>query len=112
LIGFTEGDGSFVVNNRKELSFILIQGIKNVDILYKIQNLLNMGSVIKQGERVYRLIINKKEHIRLILLLFNGNIVLPTRKIQFNKFLSTYNNKSNINISYISSKVLPTLNDS
>jgi hypothetical protein len=71
-----------------------------------------MGSVIKQGERVYRLIINKREHIRLILLLFNGNIVLPTRKIQFNKFLSIYNNKSNINISYIPSKVLPTLNDS
>lgn len=113
LIGFTEGDGSFVINHRKELSFILIQGIDNVGILYKIQKILNMGNVIKQGPRVYRLIINKKEHIQLLQLLFNGNLILPSRKIQFNKFLITYNaSKKIINpINYLSSSILPSLND-
>lgn len=112
IIGFTEGDGSFVVNKKNELSFILIQGINNMEILYKIQNILQMGNIIKQGSRVYRLIINKKEHIELIILLFNGNIILPTRKIQFNKFINTYNLKPfNKIIPYIYSNILPTFND-
>ena len=104
LIGFTEGDGCFAINNRKELSFILIQGFYNKDILSKIKQTLNMGNILKQGPRVYRLIIHRKTHIELIILLFNGNIVLPSRKVQFNKFLSFYNIKpvSNI-IPYISS---------
>lgn len=100
LIGFTEGDGCFLVNNRRELSFILTQGSLNVNLLYLIQKNLNMGNVIKQGPRVFRLVINKKEHIRLIILLFNGNIILPSRKTQFNQFLIAYNQK-NIPIDYI-----------
>jgi hypothetical protein len=39
LIGFTEGDGCFLVNNRNELSFILIQGKENVGLLYKIRDI-------------------------------------------------------------------------
>ena len=101
LIGFTEGDGCFLVNNRNELSFILIQGNININLLTYIQNKLKMGNIIKQGPRVHRLIINKKEHIRLIILLFNGNILLPTRKTQFNKFLIAFNNKIDHPIEYI-----------
>lgn len=93
LIGFTEGDGCFLVNNRRELSLILIQGALNKGLLELIQKKLNMGRILKQGPRVYRLIIEKKEHLRLIILLFNGNLILPTRKTQFNKFLIAYNNK-------------------
>jgi len=100
LIGFFEGDGCFLVNNRRELSFILTQGILNVNLLYLIQNKLKMGHVIKQGPRVYRLVINKKEDLRLIILLFNGNILLPSRKTQFNLFLIAYNQK-NVPIDYI-----------
>jgi hypothetical protein len=72
-----------------------------------------MGNVIKQGPRVFRLIINKKEHIHLLLLLFNGNLILPTRKVQFNKFLTTYNaSKKILNpIKYLPSNILPSLND-
>lgn len=114
LIGFTEGDGSFVVNHRKELSFILIQGAEGVEILYRIQKILNMGNVIKQGSRVFRQIINKKEHIYLLLLLFNGNLILPTRKVQFNKFLTTYNASKKI-LNPIKAlrapNILPSLND-
>jgi hypothetical protein len=62
-------------------------------ILEKIQNQLGFGNIIKQGPRIYRLIIQKREQIELIILLFNGLIVLPSRKKQFNEFLNTYNNK-------------------
>lgn len=113
LIGFTEGDGSFVVNHRNELSFILIQGEANYQILYKIQKILNMGNVIKQGPRVYRFIINKRDDIAQLLLLFNGNIILPTRKVQFYKFLTAYNLSKKVlePIIYLTSNNLPTLND-
>ena len=110
LIGFTEGDGCFIVNNRKVVSFTLTQGFYNKHILDKIKQTLNMGNVLKQGPRVYKFIIHKKAHIELIIFLFNGNIVLPSKKTQFNKFLTAYNKnafsneiiyipQSNINIS-------------
>jgi hypothetical protein len=38
LIGFTEGDGSFVINKRGDLSFVLIQSEDNKEILYKIKD--------------------------------------------------------------------------
>lgn len=116
LIGFTEGDGSFIVNHRGETSFVISQGISNKFILNKINNKLGFGSIIKQGPRVYRFIVNKKEHIALLINLFNGNIILPTRKIQFNKFLNAFNDSSlsRLNISkieYIPNKELVTLED-
>lgn len=107
LIGFTEGDGCFAINHRKELSFIITQGVNNKNVLLIIQKNLNMGSILKQGKRVYRFIVCKKQYIELIVLLFNGNILLPSRKIQFNKFLCIYNNKPQTsNIIYISSQAV------
>ena len=111
LIGFTEGDGCFLVNNRNELSFILIQGNLNLNLLIYIKNKIQMGNIIKQGPRVHRLIINKKEHIRLIIHLFNGNILLPSRKTQFNKFLIAFNNKTDNPIEYISSPSIISLSN-
>lgn len=93
LIGFTEGDGCFSVNNRRELSFILTQGSKNIEVLYSIQRTLQMGNVLKQGQRVYRFIVHKREDIELLILLFNGNLILPARKFQFSKFLIAFNEK-------------------
>nr|QCQ69085.1 cytochrome c oxidase subunit 1 [Synchytrium taraxaci] len=113
-IGFTEGDGSFVVNHRGELSLILIQGVDNVELLYRVQKGIRLGNIIKQGPRVYRLIIGRREDLHLILLLFNGNVVLPSRKVQFSKFMTAYNNLSRLQsgpITYLTSRVLPSLED-
>ena len=93
LIGFTEGDGSFVKTSRNDLQFVIVQGKANVDVLYKIRDRLGFGRVIKKSERVYRYIVQKKSEIKLIICLFNGNIVLPTRKAQFATFIQTYNNR-------------------
>lgn len=102
-IGFTEGDGGFIINNRKELSFIVTQGFSNKHVLDKIKKTLNMGNVLKKGPRIYRFIIHKKAHIEFIIFLFNGNIVLPSKKTQFNKFLKVYNQKPfSSEIQYIS----------
>lgn len=112
LIGFTEGDGSFIVNHRKDLCFVLTQGTKNIDILHNICKVLNFGYILKQGPRVHRFIVCKKEHLELIILIFNGNIVLPTRKTQFNKFLAIYNSKPHDQIIlYILNFNLPSLDN-
>lgn len=112
LIGFTEGDGSFVVNKRGDLAFIITQGEKAKNVLYEIKEHLGFGTVIKQGPRVYRFIVQDKKELELILLLFNGNIVLPARKQQFNKFLMAYNLKKKVTqINYINRNLYPSLSN-
>ena len=112
LIGFTEGDGCFCVTKRNDLNFILVQGNQNKIILDKIQSILGLGHVIKQSPFVWRLIIQKKEEIELIIYLFNGNLILPARKIQFNKFVQAFNLKKNtLPIQYINSPNLPSFDN-
>jgi len=112
LIGFTEGDGSFVKTSRNELNFVIVQGKANVQILYKIQKTLGFGQVLKQNERVYRYIVRRKIELMLIILLFNGNIVLPSRKAQFAIFLDTYNKRPfSYLIPYSNNKNMPSLNN-
>lgn len=112
LVGFTEGDGSFVINKRNQLSFILIQGNANIILLENILSILALGHIIKQSERVSKLIVQKKVEVELIILLFNGNIVLPSRKIQFEKFFQTFYKKNlNLTNNYINDKNYPSLNN-
>lgn len=117
-IGFTEGDGSFVINNRKDLSFIISQSTEDEAILNLIQNKLGFGKVIKQGVRTSRYIVQDKKGLELINSLFNGNMVIPTKKQSFKKFLDLYNYKVNRGkilldrIEPIQSNILPSLNNS
>lgn len=111
-IGFTEGDGCFIINKRKNQSFIQIQGDSNVEILHKIKENQGFGRILKQGSRVWRLIVEKREEQEIIIHIFNGNIVQSDRKIRFKKFQEEYNNKqikSNLSpIFYNSNKIQPT----
>lgn len=118
LIGFTEGDGCFLITNRNDLMFIISQGVDNKDVLDMIQITLGFGKVIKQGPRVYRYIVQDKKNLELIVSLFNGNIVLLTRQERFYKFLDLYNQKAIKGkiildpISPIYSNILPSLTNS
>jgi hypothetical protein len=111
-IGFTEGDGCFVVNKRGDLSFVVSQGTPNIRVLHHIQNVLGFGSVVKQGPRTHRFSVYQLAHIKALILLFNGNIVLPTRKPRFNAFINQYNVKCALDpIPYCKAKILPSSND-
>jgi hypothetical protein len=59
LIGFAEGDGSFIVNHRGDLTFVISQ--KDINPLLTIQQTLGFGQVIKQGPTVHKYICQKKE---------------------------------------------------
>lgn len=123
LVGFTEGDGCFFIDTRKDLSFILSQGVANKAILQKIQEELGMGRLGKQGKRVYRFVIQRKDEINLVIELFNGNLVLPSRKAQFQLFWNKWKEKNaakavlkedscpSLPAPYINRKNMPSLND-
>lgn len=117
-IGFVEGNGYFTLSNRFDLSFIITQSSINLNILNYIKNNLNMGNIIIESKKnkTYKFIIKNKQDIFLICLLFNGNMILPTKHIRFIQFLSRFNeysikyNKFNI-IKPINETILPSLND-
>lgn len=112
LIGFTEGDGSFIINKKADLAFVITQNEKAKNLLYEIKDRLGFGNVIKQGPRVFRFIVQDKKGLALIILLFNGNIVLPARKQEFNKFLVAYNLKKKITqVDYINRNLYASLSN-
>lgn len=122
-IGFTEGDGSFVIpKTQKNLQFVVTQSTEDIAILNYIQDNLGFGKVIKQGERTSRYIVQDLTNLHLIILLFNGNLILPTRKKIFKDFLdvfngkvikgSSYRNKSLESVEIQKSEILPNLNNS
>ena len=117
-IGFTEGDGSFIINNKNNLSFVITQATDDEQILQLIKNKLGIGRVIKQGKRTSRYIVENKKELELINSLFNGNLVLPSKQQKFNDFLQIFNKKSLKGkilldpIKPIKSNILPSLSNS
>ena len=92
LIGFCEGDGSFISATRGDLYFVLTQDTRDKQVLDYIQKELNMGKVIKQGNTTSRFILQDKLGLYLISLIFNGNIRTPDKLRSFNEFLIILNN--------------------
>jgi len=114
-IGFSEGDGSFIVDNRNNLQFVITQ--KDIKVLEMIYDTFKFGRVIKQGKFTYRFIVEQKILIELIILIFNGNMILPSRINRFKKFLEVYNKKAIkgkiilSQIEFIKSQNEPSLNN-
>ncbi len=116
-IGFSEGEGSFIVAKRGDLSFVVTQSSSDIEILNYIKNNLGLGKVIKQSvkQNTHRFIIQDIKSIYLICWLFNGNMVFPTRKARFLTFLASFNERlirKNLNtITPLDTCVIPTLED-
>ena len=91
LIGFSEGDGSFIKASRGDLYFVITQDSRDKQVLEYIQKELNIGKVIKQGKTTSRFIIQDKLGLYLISLIFNGNIRTPDKFKSFNEFLILLN---------------------
>jgi hypothetical protein len=94
-IGFSEGEGSFIISKRGDLIFVITQSTTDVESLYYIKENLGFGKVVKQSikQNTHRFIIQDIKNIFLISLLFNGNMVFPTRKARFLIFLAKFNEK-------------------
>jgi len=91
--------------------------VANFGILKQIQKQLGFGQCISKGARVHKFLIQRREELELIVLLFNGNIILPSRKSQFSNFVKAFtdNNKPRYylseNFTYLNRKLIPSLNN-
>lgn len=116
-IGFSEGEGSFILAKRGDLSFVITQATADVQSLNYIKDNLGFGKVIQQSakQKTHRFIVQDFKNLFLICLLFNGNMVFPTRKARFLSFLSFFNErllKKNLStISLLDQCIKPTLKD-
>jgi len=90
-IGFSEGEGSFIVNNRGDLAFVITQSTSDIKVLYYIQETLGFGKVIAQSVKTSRYVTQSKKEIEVIIKIFNGNIILPTKQDRLEKFISAFN---------------------
>lgn len=120
-IGFTEGDGSFIVNKRGDLAFVITQSTSDIRTLEFIKETLGFGKVISQSATTSRFICNTlryKLEIELIISLFNGNLVFPSRQKSLKIFIDGFNiwcSKGRIKlnkIDFIPSAILPDLTNS
>jgi len=116
-IGFSEGEGSFIVAKRGDLSFVVVQSTNDVQILNYIKDTLGFGRVVVQSSKLktHRFIVSDMKNLFIICLLFNGNMVFPTRNARFLTFLSSFNEKllklNHNPISPLIDCVTPTLQD-
>jgi LAGLIDADG endonuclease len=102
-IGFSEGDGAFLISKEKRLIFVLTQ--KETIILNHVCGTLGIGRVRTYGS-FSRYRVDDKKGILVLIALFNGNLVLDKRKVQIKKWLDT------VNIEQINNNVLPLKNNS
>jgi hypothetical protein len=120
LVGFAEGDGSFIVNNRGTAIFVITQSTADLQVLEYIQQVLRFGRVIKQGARTSRFVVEDLASVALLIDLFNGNLVFPLKQTSFALFLEAFNKRSRTKgqltvVEYIPThalaRVTPTLYD-
>lgn len=117
-IGFVEAEGSFIVNNRGDLAFVVTQSTSDIRVLCYIKETLGFGKVISQSAKISRYITQSKKEIDIIISLLNGNLVLPTRQKKLESFIKGFNswaNKGSIrldSIIFIENTLLPSLDNS
>lgn len=86
-IGFSEGNGSFIISKNR-CSFIINQ--KDIALLYSIRTRLGFGNVIiyQQGGIKYgRYHVQSRKNCLRLAMLFNGNLVLAKTNQRFRKWL-------------------------
>jgi hypothetical protein len=108
-IGFTEGDGSFVITNGKSLFSIHLH-LVDLPLLHKIKTELNMGNIYTNNNSCIFIVKAKKEVFNLINI-FNGNLYLNKRKLLFANWVNNFNKKNKLAIEILKTDFKPSLSD-
>ena len=103
LIGFTEGNGYFGVDNKGYLVFKITQSSLDAQILFYIKKSLGFGSVSVQSttNKTHQFRVRAKDNLLNIINIFNGNIVTKNKILQFKLFLQAFNKRYNSNIEFV-----------
>jgi hypothetical protein len=112
-IGFTEGDGSFIVNKNGYLEFKVTQSSIDAQILFYIKKELGFGSVRVQDKN------NKTHHFRVrdqkgilkLIYIFNGNLLTERKNNQFKLWLEAFNKAYKTDIKLTQNYNNPTLDN-
>jgi hypothetical protein len=93
LIGFSEVDGCFRVysNLYVLLFFTVAQGAPNVKVLEYIKENLGIGQIHKTKQDVFVYQVTSSADLRLIIAIFNGHLIVPSRMARFETFVAGYN---------------------
>lgn len=112
-IGFSEGDGSFIVNKDTSLEFKVTQSSTDAQVLFYIKKSLGFGRVSKQDNisNTHHYRVRDEKHLLTIINIFNGNIVLDYVNVRFKLFIEAYNKRYGTNIEYIPNYKSSFLND-
>ena len=111
-IGFTEGDGSFVISKNK-VYFDITQNLQDIQVLYYIKKELGFGKVIIRNEphrNVGVFYVTSENNFYKLITIFNGNLCSNYKKEQFKQWLSVFNTQYNRNVELTQSVVKPSLN--
>lgn len=111
LVGFFEGDGLLVMTHRGDIHFVISQHATDLSVLKLIKDSLGFGAVYRQGENVHRYMVQDKKNLELICLLLNGNLVFPSRRMQFSSFLVRFNKLNNKNMVFNNRQGIFSYND-
>ena len=110
-IGFTEGDGSFIVSKNK-VYFDITQNLKDIQVLYYIKKELGFGKVLIRSEKhrnVGVFYVSSKENFTRLMAIFNGNLSTNYKKEQFRVWLDIYNKQYSMKITFKDKLVKPSL---
>lgn len=94
-IGFTEGDGSFILNKDGYLEFKVTQSSVDAQILFYLKKQLGFGSVSLKDKynKTHQFRIRDKNNILKIIQIFNGNILTKFKLNQFKLWVEGFNKK-------------------
>jgi hypothetical protein len=103
-VGFSEGDGSFVLDYKKQKpSFIITQ--KDPKVLYYLRKHLGFGKVYLCKDSYYRFIVSKKDNLFYLIQIFSSKLILNKTNIRFYKWIKFYkiyfNIKEEFQINYV-----------
>lgn len=110
-IGFTEGDGSFIVNKSGWLEFKIRQSSNDAQVLFYIKKKLGFGSVTIQCKqsKTHHYRVRDKKGLLTLIYIFNGCLYTKKKNCQFVKWVNAFNNAYNTNINIIQRKNIFTL---
>jgi hypothetical protein len=113
LIGFAEGDGSFIVDKTGYISFQITQSRRDVQVLHRVRKILEFGSVRQQDAQndTWRFRVRDRANLQKIILLFNGNLVLEKNRGRFHAFATAFNVRYGENTEISDLAPAATLND-
>lgn len=102
-IGFSEGDGSFIIDRKnKRLFFIITQA--DAAFLYRLRTKLGFGSISNdhQHPEIKRFIVTNRSHIKILIHIFNGNLLLKKTTQRFYNWVDYFNLLTDDNIQCLS----------